>query len=221
MDSFNKKDLLQQKIGGGAALYMAFAYLLAMPYFLIVVDYLGAITAKDKVELIINNFNSMYSMYLITYVFFGIVLGILAFSLYDRLKIDSSPLIRIATFIGLLWSFSLTISGMIYNYGMITTINLSKIDLLQAQENWQSIEPIAMGLGGAGGELLGGLWVFLISLIAHKSKGLPKLLNWLGFLIGISGVLSTIPFLHDVGMIFGILQIFWLIWLGIVLLKSK
>ena len=104
---------------------------------------------------------------------------------------------------------------------MITTINLSKIDLLQSQVNWQSIAPIAMVLGGAGGELLGGLWVFLISLVANKSKGLPKLLNWLGFLIGVSGLLSIIPLLHDVGMIFGILQIFWLIWLGIVLLKSK
>jgi len=161
MEKITQKDNLRQKTGGVAALYMAVAYLAAMPYFLIVVDYLGATTAKDKVALILANFPSLYAMYLITYVLFGIVLGVLTFALYDRLQMHAPSLMRIATAISLLWAFALTTSGMVFNYGMGTIVEMAKTDLSQAQQAWQVIEPVAMGLGGAGGELLGGLWVWL------------------------------------------------------------
>jgi len=221
MDTFTQKDTLRQQTGGVAALYMALAYLAAMPYFLIVVDYLGATTAKDKVALILANFPSLYAMYLITYVLFGIILGVLAFALYDRLQMHAPALMRITTAIGLLWAFALTTSGMVFNYGMGTIVEMARTDLSQAQQTWQVIELVAMGLGGAGGELLGGLWVLLISLVALRSRSLPRLLGWLGLVTGVAGLLSVIPFLHDVGMLFGILQIVWLVWLGVVLLRTK
>ncbi len=221
MEKFSQKDVLRQKVGGVAALYMALAYLAAMPYFLIIVDYLGATTAKDKVALILANFPSMYAMYLITYVLFALVLGVLAFTLYDRLQMHAPSLMRIATVVGLLWAFALATSGMVFNYGMGIIVDQAKTDLLQAQQTWQVIEPVAMGLGGAGGELLGGLWVLLISLVALKSRSLPKLLNWLGLVIGVAGLLSVVPPLHDFGMLFGVLQIVWLLWLGVVLLITK
>ncbi len=221
MEKITQKDALRQKTGGVAAMYMAVAYLAAMPYFLIVVDYLGATTAKDKVALILANFPSLYAMYLITYVLFGIVLGVLAFALYDRLQMHAPSLMRIATAISLLWAFALTTSGMVFNYGMGTIVEMAKTDLSQAQQAWQVIEPVAMGLGGAGGELLGGLWVLLISLAALRSGSLPKLLNVLGLVIGLAGLLSVIPPLHDASILFGILQIVWLVWLGVVLLRIK
>ena len=221
MDTFTQKDALRQKTGGVAALYMAVAYLAAMPYFLIVVDYLGATTAADKIGLIAAHYSSMYAMYLVTYVLFGIVLAVLAFTLYDRLQGHAPALMRIATAIGLLWAFALTTSGMVFNYGMGTIVEMAKTDLSQAQQVWQVIEPVAMGLGGAGGELLGGLWVLLISLVALKNSVLPMLLGYLGLVIGVAGLLSVIPPLHDIGMLFGILQIVWLVWLGVVLLRTK
>lgn len=221
METLTKEKAQHQHIGGAAALYMAIAYLAAMPYFLIVVDYLGATTAKDKVALILANFPSMYAMYLITYVLFGIVLCVLSLALYDRLQVHAPALTRITTTIGLLWAFALTTSGMVFNYGMSTIIEIAKTDLSQAQQTWQVIEPVAMGLGGAGGEILGGLWVLLISLVARKSRSLPALLSWLGMVIGVAGLLSVVPPLHDVGILFGILQIVWLVWLGVVLLRTK
>jgi hypothetical protein len=221
MEKLNQKVGMREKIGGVAALYMAIAYLAAMPYFLIVVDYLGATTAADKIGLIVAHYPSMYAMYLVTYVLFGIVLGVLAFTLYDRLQMHAPALMRIATAIGLLWAFALTTSGMVFNYGMSTIVDLAKTDFIQAQQTWQAVETVAMGLGGAGGELLGGLWVLLISFVALKSRALPMLLGWLGVVIGVAGLLSVIPLLHDVGMLFGILQIVWLVWLGVVLLRTK
>lgn len=221
MEALGENVARRQKVGGFAALYMAFAYLVAMPYFLIVVDYLGASTAGEKVALILGHYPSMYGMYLATYILFGFVLGVLAFALYDRLQSRSPAMMRVATAIGLLWSFALVASGMIYTYGMTTIVTLAKTDLLQAQGVWQAIEPVAMGLGGAGGEILGGLWVLLVSVVALRSGLLPKALDWLGIGIGAAGILSVIPPLHDIGMVYGLLQILWLVWLGVVLIRTR
>ncbi len=120
MNILTREDAKRQRAGGAAALYIALALLAAMPFFLLVVDYLGAQTAADKVELIVANHASMYAMYLVTYVFYGIALGVLAFSLYDRLQASAPATMRVATAIGLLWSFALVASGMIFNYGMTT-----------------------------------------------------------------------------------------------------
>ena len=69
-----------------------------------------------------------------------------------------------------------------------------------------------------GGELLGGLWVLLVSAAALRAGELPKALGWLGVAIGAAGVLSVVPALRDLAYGFGLLQIVWFVWLGIVML---
>ena len=69
-------DARRQRAGGVAALYIAAALLSAMPYFLLVVDYPGAETAAERVALVVANHASMYAMHLVTYVFYGIALGV-------------------------------------------------------------------------------------------------------------------------------------------------
>lgn len=103
MNTLAREDAKQQKAGGVAALYIALALLAAMPYFLLVVDYPGAQTAAAKVALVVANYTSLYAMYLITYVFYGIALGVLAFALYDRMRACAPATMRAATAIGLLW----------------------------------------------------------------------------------------------------------------------
>lgn len=211
----------RQKAGGVAALYIALALLAAMPFFLLVVDYPGARTAADKVALIVANYASMYAMYLVTYVFYGIALGVLAFALYDRLQARAPATMRVATAIGLLWSFALVTSGMIFNYGMTTIVALAKTDPAQAQAAWLAIEPVAEALGGAGGEILGGVWVLLVSVVALRSGALPKLLGWFGVVVGVAGLASVVPPLHDVAIAFGLMLIAWCVWLGAVLIMTK
>jgi hypothetical protein len=215
MEKLAHHDASGRKAGGVAALYLALAYLAAMPYFLVVVDYPSATTVADKVALVVGNYSSMYAMYLVTYVFFGIALGVLAFALYDRLKAHAPATVRIATAVGLLWSFVLVASGMVFNYGMTTVVTLAKTDTGQARLAWQAIEPIAQGLGGAGGEILGGLWVLLLSWVALRSGALPKVLGWLGVAIGVMGLISIMPPLHEAAYGFGLLQIVWFAWLGV------
>ncbi|MHB1342071.1 MAG: DUF4386 family protein [Coriobacteriia bacterium] len=221
MDTVIHDTARQQRLGGAAALYLALAYLAAMPYFLLLVDYPGAKTVEDKVALVVGNYPSMYAMYVATYMVFGIVLGVLAVALYDRLRTAAPSTARIATAIGLLWSFALVASGMVYTYGMTTVVALAKTNLGQAHATWQAIEPVAMGLGGAGGELLGGLWVLLVSWAALRSEALPRALNWLGLVIGVTGLASVVPPLHDAAYVFGLLQIVWFVWVGVVLATTK
>jgi hypothetical protein len=211
----------RQQAGGVSALYLALALLAAIPYFLLVVDYRAATTAADKVALVVDHYASMYAVYLATYVLFGIAVGVLALALHDRLRADGPVLVRIGTLVGLLWAFALVASGLVFTYGMTTIEALAVSDRAQAVLTWQALEPVALALGGAGGELLGGLWVLLVSVVVLRGAVLPKLLGWLGVVIGVVGLTSVVPPLHDATVVFGLLQIVWFVWLGVILLKTK
>jgi hypothetical protein len=212
--------LRQQKVGGLAALYLAIAYVAAMPYFLLLVKYQGVTDPVEKVALLVNNHGSMRVMYLISYVIFGIVLAVLALMLYPRLRDGAPTLAKAATVVGLIWAFVLVSSGMIFNAGMAAVVGLHGTDPAQAVAAWQAIEPVANGLSGSGGELLGGLWVLLVSVAALRMKGLPKLLNWLGVVIGAAGVLSIVPAINGLAYAFGLAQIVWFVGLGVVMLRT-
>jgi hypothetical protein len=210
----------QQKVGGLAALYLAAAYLAAMPYFLVLVKYQSVVDPVEKVALLVRHHDSMRVMYLITYVVFGIVLAVLAPALYARLSDGAPTLAQAATVVGLTWAFVLVASGMIFNAGVAAVVGLHGTSPVQAVSAWQAIEPVAHGLGGSGGELLGGLWVLLVSVAALRTGALPKVLNWLGGAIGAAGVLSVVPALKDLAYGFGLLQIVWFVGLGIVMLRT-
>ena len=109
---------------------------------------------------------------------------------------------------------------MIFNIGMDTVVGLYGTDPAQATTVWLTINSVCDGIGG-GNEILGGLWALLISWVALRAGGLPKVLNYLGVVIGVAGIISALPGLGEVGMIFGLGQIVWFVWLGIVMLRGS
>jgi Domain of unknown function (DUF4386) len=212
----------QQRIGGVAALYLGAAFLLAMPFFLVVVDYPGATDAADKVALLASNHASMHVVYLITYVIFGVVLAVLALALHARLRASAPALMRVATAVGLMWAVVLVASGMVFNAGMAAVVDVYSTNPDQAASMWQAIEPVAQGLGsGSGGEFLGGLWVLLVSIASLRGGSLPRSLGWLGLAVGTAGLLSIVPLLSAAAYAFGLLLIVWFAWLGIAMLRSS
>ena len=211
----------QQRAGGVAALYLGAALLLAMPFFLVVVDYPGATDVADKVALLAANHASMHVMYLVTYVVFGVVLAVLALALHARLSSGASALMQVATAVGLMWAVVLVASGMVFNAGMAAVVDVYPANPDQAMSMWQAIEPVAQGLGsGSGGEFLGGLWVLLVSVVGLRGRSLPRSLGWLGVVVGVAGLLSIIPPLSATAYAFGLLLIVWFAWLGVALLRS-
>ncbi|HLO18403.1 MAG TPA: hypothetical protein VK206_26455, partial [Anaerolineales bacterium] len=138
------------------------------------------------------------------------------------LKSGAPALMQVATAIGIIWAGSLIASGMVANAGIAPVVALYAKDPAQAALTWQGIESVANGRGNANGEILGGLWALLVSLAALRAGGLPRGLNILGLSVGAVGIISVIPGLTDLLTgVFGLSQILWFIWLGIVLLQNS
>lgn len=211
-----------QKFGGFAALYMAIAHLIGIVIFLVVLDYLSITDPAQKVALNVDNQMVIFSTNLLMYVFFGFFLIVLSLALYGRLQSGMPAIMQVATAIGIIWAGSLIASGMVANAGLTAVVALYAQDPAKAVLLWQGIEAVTNGLGNANGEILGGLWVLLVSLAALRTGELSKSLNILGLVVGSVGIISLIPGLTDslIG-IFGLVQIIWFVWLGVVLLRSS
>ena len=207
-----------QKIGGFAALYAGIAYIVGMIGFLLVVGWPE--DPVQQVNVLVNNQFAQHMLYLIVYQIWAVVLVVLTLALYERFKTISPAMVQIVTAIGIIWATLVIASGMIFNIGMETVVNLYGKDPAQATTVWLVIESVTNGIGG-GNEIVGGLWMLLISWVALQAGGFPKALNYLGVVVGAAGILSALPELGDVGLIFGLVQIVWFIWLGIVLLRSN
>lgn len=209
-----------QKSGGLAALYLAIAYLIGMAIFLVVLDYPSITDPAQKVALLVAMQTVTFATNLLMYVFFGVALIVLALALHERLRAGAPALMPVATALGIIWAGSLVASGMVANAGIAPTVALYAQDPAQAALAWQGIETVASGLGNGNGEILGGLWALLVSLAALRTGGLPKGLNIVGLLVGVVGVVSLLPPSTDtLTGIFGLGQIVWFVWLGIVLLR--
>jgi hypothetical protein len=100
--------------------------------------------------------------------------------------------------------------------GLVAAIRIR--DAAQATSAWVAIDANGNGLGG-GVELVGGVWVLLISAASSRSAAFPKVLGYLGVVVGLAGVLTVVPMLKDLATVFGISQILWFASIGIVMLR--
>lgn len=206
-----------QKIGGIAALYEAAAYVVGIVGFLLVVGWPD--DPIKQVAVLVENQTSMHMLYVITYQVFAVVLVVLTLALYKRLQADSPAIMQTATAIGIIWATVVIASGMIFNIGMGVVVDLYGKDPAQATTVWLAISAVCDGIGG-GNEMLGGLWILLISWAALRAGGLPRVLNYLGIVIGAAGILSALPMLGAAGFVFGLGQIVWFVWVGTVMVRG-
>jgi len=211
-----------QKMGGFAALYSGAALLVAMVGYLLVVGTLDVADPVQKVAQLVENQALLYILNLISYVIWGIVFVVLVLAINERLKANSPAMMQIATVIGLIWACIVIASGQVTNLGMGVVVELYGVDPAQAAATWLPIESVANALSSAGGEILGGTWVLLVSWAALKTGEFSKALNYFGAVVGAIGLLSAIPFIGVMGtVIFGLVKMVWSLWLGIVMLRSK
>ncbi len=210
-----------QKFGGIAALYLAAAYIVGMIGFLTVVDVSSVADPIQKVVLIADNLAFLSILHLIVYVVWGIFMVVLALALYERLKAGSPAIMQTATVFGIFWGCVIIISGMIQNVGMQTVVDLYGKDPTQAGTVWLTIDSVVGGLAGSN-EIIGGIWMLLLSWAALRTGDLSKVLNYLGVVIGLAGIITIVPALAELfTYIFALGQIVWFIWLGIMLLRSN
>jgi hypothetical protein len=205
----NTSNLLQ-KLGGISALLEAAIYLTAFIIYGAVLVYPPAFLSDNQLILSVMN--------LVIYVLFGALLAVLVLALHERLLVSSPTLSKISTVFGLVWVGLVIASGMIANIGLNSVVSLGAKDPDQAMLIWSSIGIVTEGLGG-GNEIVGGLWVLLLSLAALHGKSLSKVLAYLGIGVGMAGVLTIHP--ADIFTeIFGISQIIWFTWIGVFMIRN-
>lgn len=209
-----------QKWGGAAALYEALAYIIGFIGFIAVVNVGGGTDPLDKITAIRENQGVLTALMLIVYVAWGASLVVLSLALHERLDGKRSALARTATAFGIIWAVLVIASGMIYNVGMETVVGLQAANPEQAATVWLAIESVFNGLGG-GVEVVGGIWVILLSMAALRHGGLPRPFSIFGLVVGGAGLITVIPALGEIGgAVFGLTQIVWFAWLGITLLRQ-
>jgi hypothetical protein len=212
-----------QKAGGVAALTQAIVYLVAMVLFLgilIPAGYGASADPMQNVAFLADNQTAVYVVNVLVYVASSVLVAVLALALHDLLKASSPVLTQTATAFGLIWAGVLMATAMIASIGLSTVVDLYGQDPAQAASLWMAIEVVQEGLGG-GTEIVGGIWVLLVSLAALRARVLPRVLNYLGAVIGAAGIVSVVPVLGGLVDLFGLGAVVWFAWLGLVLLRTN
>ena len=209
-----------RRAGGYAALYVAAAYLAAIPYFVFLVDYPSATDPQDKVNLLVDHHTSLYVMHLVSFEFVALALIVVTLAVYQHLREHAPATSQVAAAVGLVRAGLLLASVMVFDHGMAVVVDQHASDPQQAAATWQVIEAVADALGGTGGDVLGGLWFLLVSWVALRSMTFPRALNWLGLVVGAAALLSAVPGLGVLEVVVGLLQIVWFMWFGIITVRS-
>ena len=201
-------------VSGFCAIFLAVIYIGAFIYFGGFWAYPHTAEASVQLRYLSDNHLLISAIYVCIYILFGVVLSVLVLGLYEKHSICKARyLSKIATLFGVLWVGLVIASGMIFVIGLRSVIDLAPTNIERASETWHIVTLLTESLGG-GNELVGGIWVLLISLCNLSSKIFSRWLNYIGLYVGASGIATVYP--ADVFTeIFGISQIVWFVWIGI------
>jgi hypothetical protein len=209
------------KVGGIAALLHGTAYIVGMALGVTLVFPILNADPGQYVAFVAENQTLVYVWNLISYWGSAITLVIMALALYHRLKAGSPALVQTATVFGLIWAALIIGSAnlMLHDTGVIASVYGK--NPAQAAALWPVLEAVENGIV-SGNELIGSLWVLLISIAAWRTRGYARIFNYFGAAISLAGILTIVPALTEtMRMIFGPGMIVWSIWLGIVLLQNS
>ncbi|HUP15755.1 MAG TPA: DUF4386 family protein [Acidimicrobiia bacterium] len=196
-----------QKLGGIGGFAAAATFVIGLAMFATMFfDYATATDPADAIAFLMDNHVPLYVWNTIILIGFGIVLVPFTLALRDRL--GNSPLSRVAAVFGLIWSGVIIAAGMITNITFGTIVDLHATDPEQATTVWITLEAVRNGLGG-GNEVLGAVWVLLVSVAALAARVFPRWLNYLGLAMGVAGLATVIPPLEPLGAVFGLGLIVW------------
>ncbi|MEO1484604.1 MAG: DUF4386 family protein [Bacteroidota bacterium] len=208
-----------QKLGGISAILEALVYISAFMVYGGLLVYPDAnASAQERLNFLVENQFVLSLLNFTSYVLFGILLVVLVLALHHRFKHQNPILSKIASVFGYVWVVLVIASGMIANIGLSSVIKMGATNPNEAMHIFSSINIVTDGLGG-GNEIVGGLWVLLVSIIGLQGKQMAKGISILGLLVGVAGILTVYP-LDIFKEIFGLSQIVWFLVIGVVLIRK-
>lgn len=179
----------------------------------------GGATPAESVEFLIGHRSTLFAWYLVIFLVFGLAILPLGWTLRRRLAPTNPMLADVGALFAYIWAGLMFATGMISNIGIDAVADLAETDPAAAEGLWSAIDTVTEGLGG-GNELIGGMWILLVSVAAWGTGHLPKGLNVVGIVSALAGLVTLVPGLSDVGMVFGLGSIVWFAWTGLVLLRT-
>lgn len=208
------------KAGAYAALAQALLYVIA---FAVMAAFQPADaaswTAAQKLSYTLAHGN-LAQFWALLYYASGIALIVLTAGLHEQLHKQAPVLMPITTPFGYIWGGFLMASGMVSQIGFATVARLHAESADQGLVIWTTIRVVQDAFGG-GVELLGGVWVLLLSVVLFGNAERARALAALGVIVGLAGVLTVIPTLDIMKAVFGLSQIVWFIWTGVWLLRRR
>ncbi|MFZ5844705.1 MAG: hypothetical protein ACOY3E_17615 [Pseudomonadota bacterium] len=208
------------KAGAYAALAQALLYVVA---FAVMASFqpndAASWTAAQKLSYTLAHGNLAHFWALLYYAS-GIALIVLTAGLHEQLHKQAPVLMPITTPFGYIWGGFLMASGMISQIGFATVTRLHAENADQALTVWATNKTMQDALGG-GVELLGGVWVLLLSVVLFANAERARALAAFGVIVGTAGVLTVVPSLDLMKAVFGLSQIVWFVWIGFWLLRRR
>lgn len=190
-----------------SAVYGGLSYIAGMFVYLVLLDNSGAASAAEHVAFMGQHAVLLHITTLHIYVLFSA--GIVAIATYTYLKLKSDqPVLSLLSLIaGVMWSMLLVASGFISMAFTNALMSGGVTDSMIAA--WPAIDIVSDALGG-GNELIGGVFTGLLSFALFKARVSTMATYGLGFIVCVGGIVSTLPYLADVGIgIFVFSQILW------------
>lgn len=209
-----------QKVGGISALVAAGTFVVGLAMFAtLFTDYVSATDASEAVAFMAENQLGLHVWNITIMIVFGIVLVPLVLAVGDRLRDAHSPMARVAEIFGIIWAGVVIAAGMVTNIAYSSVAELHADDPEMASTVWTGLEAVTNGLGG-GNEVLGGVWVLGVSVVALRERLFAPWVNRLGVVMGVAGLVTVVPVLEDVGAVFGLGLIIWFVVVGRALLRG-
>ena len=209
------------RIGGAAALLAAGTFFYGIVMFATTfADYTDPdATPAESVDFLVGHQGALLAWYIGIFIVFGAALVPLGLALRQRLA-DAPVLANASMVFAAIWAGLMYATGMISNIGIEAVADLAASDPDRAVTVWSTLDTVTNGLGG-GNELVGGIWILLVSIAGLITAKLPRWLNVVGIVTAVAGLVTVVPDFEAVEMVFGLGSIIWFVGVGITLLRNR
>ncbi|WP_100658751.1 DUF4386 family protein [Alteromonas flava] len=216
------------KWGGLAALTEATTYLVGFALFFGVLNTSQLSSADERLAYLLQHQDSYFLGYLVIGVLFSFALIALVQALYQRMREAAPQVMQYSATVGYIWAGFVLASSFIFLTSLTTLTNMHPASPENALLLHQTLAVVISALGG-GIELIGAVWVLIISVVGLRSGIYSRWLHLWGLVVALAGILTlfaglealrSVSFFELTTALFGLGQILWFIGLGIAMLRD-
>lgn len=218
-----------QRAGGIAAIVCALTYLFGFVLFFGLIEPPADTSDIGHLQFLLSQRDTFFMGYIVIGIVFSFGLLLLNQSLQAVFKIHSPIIARYNSAIGNMWATFVLASTFIFLVSLPFLANYADTNEDNAVVVLKSVDIVVDALGG-GIELLGAIWVLLISYMGIKHGVYAKATHVLGVAVGIAGILTLFSGLSAFSgnvlfeastAIFGLGQIVWFILIGLHMTRAS